>query len=220
MKQTNVHISSGNLIKTKLSAKYTISTLKKRYIYIYTCTKYMSLTEVLLNSRKLCFSTHLHFLGKILIPREECETHKSWWRELGRGIWLNLRCLKELDMNLWLSVFLRFSPCQGMPPGWKKITPGFVEQSFHFIRTKKKKIWIQILVQVELLLVLAAGWFTQSLVSPVHTSIHFPRCCYQASGRIHWCDFNSFSWDTFEKQYVCVGSIDCQCFMGTIMKPP
>lgn len=61
-------------------------------------------------------------------------------------------------------------------------------------------MWIQILVQVGLLLVLwllflAAGWFTQSHINPAHVSIQFPRCCYQASGRNYWCDFNDF-WET------------------------
>lgn len=64
-----------------------------------------------------------------LIPSEEFETHQRWRRELGKRISLNLGCLKELDVDIGLSVFLRISPCQGKPPG-------FVEQSFHFIRKK------------------------------------------------------------------------------------
>lgn len=76
------------------------------------------LTELLLNSRKVCYKLTLTLSWRdFLIPVEEFQTHQSYWREVGKGIFFNLGCLKELDMDIWLSVFLRISPCQGKPPG-------------------------------------------------------------------------------------------------------
>lgn len=101
------------------------------------CTKYTHLIEVLLNSRMVCFSTHLHFLGGIFSFLEKNLRHirvtGEYWKSEYHSMWDVLRSQTSISGSVFSSGLLHAKESH---QDEKKITPGFVEQSFHFIREK------------------------------------------------------------------------------------
>lgn len=108
---------------------------KKGYTFI--CTKYTNLIEVLLNSRMVCFSTHLHFLGGIFSFLEKNLRHirvtGEYWKSEFHSMWDVKRSRTSISGSVFSSGLLHAKESH---QDEKKITPGFVEQSFHFIREK------------------------------------------------------------------------------------